>query len=218
MPIVSYKGPPLTPEVRSSPLQWEVLLVPRPGKAHALPHAEEVPFWQGRPGLQKRLQQGGVVFLFPCDPTVLQARFDLGAALCTEIGNRRPRSQVPARGASPFQAFSVWPDKLDSLAYLPEPGSGKGRVVSDRDDSPPLSTGLPCDWPLAVRTGLQRVCSGRAGAQRGGARHTPACAQLALLSAPGLRLREAPDGLAAAVLFSRGWSGSQRPRGFSFSS
>lgn len=133
-------------------------------------------------------------------------------------GNRRPRSQVPARGASPFQAFSVRPDKLDSLAYLPEPGSGKGRVVSDRDDSPPLSTGLPCDWPLAVRTGLQRVCSGRAGAQRGGARHTPACARLALLSAPGLRLREAPDGLAAAVLFSRGWSGSQRPRGFSFSS
>lgn len=86
MPIVSYKGPPLTPEVHSSPLQWEVLLVPRPGKAHALPHAGEVPFWQGRPGLQKRLQQGGVVFLFPCDPTVLQARFDLGAALCTEIG------------------------------------------------------------------------------------------------------------------------------------
>lgn len=86
MPIVSYKGPPLTPEVHSSPLQSEVLLVPRPGKAHALPHAEEVPFWQGRPGLQKRLQQGGVVFLFPCDPTVLRARFDLGAALCTEIG------------------------------------------------------------------------------------------------------------------------------------
>lgn len=86
MPIVSYKGLPLTPEVHSSPLQWEVLLVPRPGKAHALPHAEEVPFWQGRPGLQKRLQQGGVVFLFPCDPTVLQAHFDLGAALCTEIG------------------------------------------------------------------------------------------------------------------------------------
>lgn len=101
MPVVSYKGPPLTPEVHSSPLQWEVLLVPRPGKAHALPHAEEVPFRQGRPGLQKRLQRGGggVVFLFPCDPTVLWARFDLGAALCTEIGGLVLR--FPPAGPAP---------------------------------------------------------------------------------------------------------------------
>lgn len=84
-----------------------MLLVPLLGKADALPHAEEVAFGQGWPGLQKQLRQESVVFLFPGDPAVLRAHCLLGAVFCTEIGGLVFRF-LPTGPAPSRLTWDIW--------------------------------------------------------------------------------------------------------------